>query len=234
MFKITALAFAALVTSNVNAQVPMTLWSSPAIINKMILDSEINRFIDNNNRYVESIGGKEQPKEAAPSPGATVVPMSSSNRMPAKLASHYPAPKRAEAERIFAEALSGYHKIENQFGIPRHDLAGAIAAFLVGSYMAYNDVDFPDANFKPLVAQMRRTLAHNAEFIQASNAEKQEMYERMAILGTTMALTREALKAQPNAQIASNMREAAKGYLEQFLKTDADKVRITSQGLVIR
>ena len=47
-----------------------------------------------------------------------------------------------------------------------------------------------------------------------------------------------ALKENPHAanamQIAVNMRQAAKGYLEQFLKTDADKVEITAQGLAIR
>jgi hypothetical protein len=164
----------------------------------------------------------------------TVIAMPKAPRVPAKLASNYPAQKRAEAERTFAEALSGYHEIENRFGIPRNDLAGAVAAFLAGSYMAYNDVDFPDDNFGPLVDQMRRAISTNPEFQQASNAEKQDMYENMAILGTFMALTREALKEKPNPQVASNMRQAAKGYLEQFLKTDADKVQITDQGLVIR
>ncbi|WP_308807466.1 DUF6683 family protein [Pseudoduganella buxea] len=43
--------------------------------------------------------------------------------------------------------LSGYHKIELQFGIPRNDVGGAVAAFPAGSYMAYRDVDFPDQNF---------------------------------------------------------------------------------------
>jgi hypothetical protein len=237
MLKFTALAVAALVSSNVNAQVPMTLWSSPALMNSMILNHQLNRFIADNDRYIEEARGKQSSAESPQSErrvASTVVTATSSLRVPAKLAAQYPQPRRAEAERVFAEALQGYRKLEGQFGIPRNDLAGAVAAFIAGSYMAYNDVDFPDEHFKPLVAQMRRTISGNAEFQQASNAEKQEMYENMAILGTFMALTREALKERPDPQLASNMRQAAKGNLEQFLKTDADKVRITSQGLVIR
>ena len=54
------------------------------------------------------------------------------------------------------------------------------------------------------------------------------MYEQMAILGTLMALTRDALKQQPNPELA------AKGYLESFLKTSADRVNLTAQGLELK
>ncbi|CAG1015425.1 hypothetical protein BURC_00953 [Burkholderiaceae bacterium] len=128
----------------------------------------------------------------------------------------------------------GYHKIETQFGIRENDVAGAVAAFIVGSYMSYRDVDFPDENFKPLVAQMRQAIGSDPAFAGASETEKRELYEQMAILGMFMATTQMALKEKPNAEVASNLRQAAKRYLEQFLKADADKIDITSQGLVIR
>jgi hypothetical protein len=137
-------------------------------------------------------------------------------------------------EGLFKELLAGYHKLEAQFGIPRNDVGGAVAAFLVGSYVAYRDVDVPDQNFLSLVNQMRQVLASNADFARASDAEKQQIYEQMAILGTYMALTRMALKQQPDAQVERNLRRAAKGYLEQFLKTDADRVQFTESGLVLR
>jgi hypothetical protein len=152
----------------------------------------------------------------------------------ARIASHYPEKARPNVERVFREMLTGYAKIERQFGIPKHDVAGSVAAFLAGSYMAYRNVDFPDEHFKPLVAQMRQIIGSNPDFAKASNAEKQEMHEQMAILGMFMATTQMALKEKPNAQIAANMRQAAQGYLEQFLKTDADRVQITAQGLVLK
>ncbi|CAG1015421.1 hypothetical protein BURC_00952 [Burkholderiaceae bacterium] len=100
--------------------------------------------------------------------------------------------------------------------------------------MAYRNVDFPDENFKPLVIQMRGIIANNPAFVNASPHARQELYEQMAILGMFMATTQMALKEKPNPEVASNMRQAAKGYLELFLKADADKIDITSQGLVIR
>lgn len=217
------------------AQVPMTVWSSPAITNTMILNHQLDRFIENNDRMIEEAYGKRSAQSSSSSVAAsTIVPTTARPGMPAKLASHYPAAQRAQVERTFAQVLDGYHQIESQFGIPRNDLAGAVAAFIAGSYMAYRDVDFPDEHFKPLVAQLRRTIAGNPEFQRASASEKQAMYEQMAILGTSLALTRDALKQQPNPQITTNIRQAGKGYLEQFLKTDADRVQITAKGLVIQ
>ena len=162
----------------------------------------------------------------ARAPGAAV--------MPSRLAANYPPASRVEAQRLFSELLDGYAKIEQQFDVPKYDVAASVAAFLAGSYMAYHNVDFPDENFKPLISQMRQVVVSNPDFLKATNAERQELYEQMAILGMFMATTQMALKEKPNPQIAANMRQAAKGYLEQFLKTDANNVEITPQGLVIR
>lgn len=238
LVSLAVLAAAAFTSLPATAQVPMTVWSSPALMNTAILNRSTYNFINNTERYKEGLGRGGDDASATSTSGtrmaSTVVSGAGKQNMPAKLAAHYPASQRQHVERTFSQVLDGYHQIESQFGIPRNDLAGAVAAFLVGSYMAYHDTDFPDEHFKPLVAQMRRTIAGNPEFQRASNAEKQEMYEQMAILGTSLALTRDALKQKPNAQIASNIRQAGKGYLEQFLKTDADRVQITSAGLVIR
>jgi hypothetical protein len=113
-------------------------------------------------------------------------------KVPALMAAHYPSASRQQAERVFLDLLSGYSKIERQFDIPKRDVAGSVAAFLAGSYMAYRNVDFPDEHFKPLVAQMRQIIGTNPDFAKASNAEKQEMYEQMAILGMFMATTQMA------------------------------------------
>jgi hypothetical protein len=179
---------------------------------------------------------------SAPSVGmswlSTTLASRGSANVAAKLAASYPAASRPEAEKVFREMLSKYGQIELQFGIPKYDLAGSVAAFLAGSYMAYHNTDFPDQNFKPLVNQMRGIIANNPEFARAGSVEKQEIYEQMAMLGMYMAGTQTALKKQPDhpqaARIKINMRQAAKGYLEQFLKTDADRVQITANGLVLK
>lgn len=165
---------------------------------------------------------------------STVLQQKASPILPGKLAAEYPAHIRKEAHHTFSELLVGYTKIEQQFKIPSSDVAGAVAAFIAGSYMAYRDVDFPDERFPPLVRQIRTVIQSQPEFAKATAIQKQEMYEQMAIIGMFMATTRMALQERPNPQLTANLRQAAKGYLEQFLKADADKVRITAQGLVIQ
>jgi len=154
--------------------------------------------------------------------------------MPARLAQHYPAQQRAQAQALFEDLLARYAQVERQFDIPRGDLPGAVAAFLAGSWMGLHNADFPDAQFRPVVEQMRSTLANNPQLQSAGDAERREMYEQMAILGMLMAGTQMGLKQKADPAIERNMRATARTYLEQFLKTDADRVQMTAAGLVLR
>ena len=169
---------------------------------------------------------------------STVFKPAGASRMPALLAEAYPAAARGQAEATFKQLLSGYRQIERQFDIPRNDVAGAVAALLAGSWMAYRNADFPDEHFAPLVRQMRGVIARNPDFAAADAQQKQELYEQLAILGMLTATTQMALKENPGTpdaqRVQANLREAGKGYLEQFLKTDADRVQLTAQGLELR
>lgn len=166
--------------------------------------------------------------------GSTVIAISSPPIMPAKLSAFYPAEKRAEVTKVFGEVLNMYHKIEANFGVPKYDLAAAIAAFLAGSWTAYHNQGFPDENFLPLVEQIRGIIASNPQLQKANVAEKQEMYEQMAIIGTFMAVTQQGLQQQPNSQITANMQQTAKGYLEQFLQVNVNNVVFTKEGMTIK
>jgi hypothetical protein len=171
---------------------------------------------------------------SAPVRSVTFTAAGRDTLVPSQLAKQYPAASRSQAEHLFKEMLTVYGKLEDQYGIPKRDLGGAIAAFLFGSYTAYRNTATPDAHFKVLVEQMRGIIAENPGITGASDEQKQELYEQMAILGTLMATTYLALQKQPNAQTAANMRKAGKEYLEQFLRTDAERVQITAAGLSVR
>ena len=158
---------------------------------------------------------------------------SSSTIAPSRLAQSAPPAGRAQAQAFFERTLETYHQIESRFGLPRNDLAGAVAAFVAGNYIAYRDEPFPDRYFKPLVQQIRGALESGAVLQGSSNADKQELYEHMAILGTYMALTREALQKQPDPQLLANMKHAARDYLQQGLKLDPERMQLTDQGLVV-
>ena len=165
----------------------------------------------------------------------TLAPPTGQPRAPHLLAERYPQAQRAKVEHAYFEALRTYGELEKKFGIPPNDVAGAVAAFIAGNYMAWRDVDFPDADFPPLVAQMREVLALNPAFMRSSSAEKRDMYEQLATIGSFMAITRMALKKQPSeGRVAANFRSAAKANLEQFLKTDVDRISLTHSGLLLR
>jgi hypothetical protein len=151
---------------------------------------------------------------------------------PAKLAKGYPQSTRPQAEKFFSQTLETYHGIESQFGLKRNDLAGALAAFVAGNYIAYRNEPFPDQQFKPLVEQLRGSLASTVGLQRASDTEKQELYESLAIVGTQMAVTREALQKKPDEKIAAKMKAAARGYLQQLLNIDPDRMRLTDHGLL--
>lgn len=150
------------------------------------------------------------------------------------LAQRYNADKRAQIANAYVQAFEGYQKIEAQFGIPKGDLAGGVAAFIAGNLIAYRNQDFPDQQFVPLVDQMRNVLSANPTVAHASANDRRQTYEQMAMVGMFMATAREALKRKPNPKAEAEIRQTARTNLEQFLKTDPDRLQITDSGLVIR
>jgi hypothetical protein len=170
----------------------------------------------------------------AGSAAALVVSLRGAGTASARLAAAYPEAQRAQARALFDDLLRRYGGIERQFGIPRGDLGGAVAAFLAGSWMGLHDADFPDAHFMPAVVQMRAMLAAQPALRDAPAAEQRTMYEQMAIVGMLMAGTQMALKQEPDARVRQQMQEAGRTYLRQFLGPDAERLRFTAQGIELR
>mgnify|MGYP001809835289 CR=1 FL=1 len=176
--------------------------------------------------------GRKAPA-AGPPREATVVPVAGPPQAPGLLARAYPAARRGEAERLFADLLQRYRTIEQRFDIPHRDLAGALAAFIAGNHMAFHGAPFPDAHFKPLVAQMRRLLAAQPGLARAPAAERQQAWEQLAILGMFMAGAQIAQQRQPDAQQAVRLREAGGANLQRLLAVAPDQVLIGPQGLAL-
>ena len=162
-----------------------------------------------------------------------LVSRNGGSEIPRKLAATYPAQIRQDAERLFSQLLDKYGELEKALGVPHGDLSGAVAAFITGAYMAYHDVQVPDAQFKTLVGQVRGMLGANPKFERFSELEKREFYDQMAIIGTYLAVAQLAQSQQPDARVAENMRKAAAGYLKQFLGVEPSRIRIDAAGLSI-
>jgi hypothetical protein len=153
--------------------------------------------------------------------------------MPARLAQAYPAAKRAEVERVFNTLLGLYPKVEQYYGWPHNDLAGAVTVFLVSSYQAARAANVEDPQVKTLVAQLRSVLAANAGIAQATDAAKQEMYEQMVILGMFTLGVQDALKKTPNPQIAANLKTSGTDYLRAFLGVEPENISIGASGMTM-
>lgn len=151
-----------------------------------------------------------------------------------KMADIYPSAFRAQAASTFSELLVGFKAIEQKLGLPSNDVANGVAAFLVGNVWALHGSAVPDDHFVALVKQMRQMIAATPAFASASDRDKQEAYEQLAILGMLMATTQMALDRQPDAQIAGKARQAASEYLQTFLDTPASRVQISATGLSLK
>jgi hypothetical protein len=151
----------------------------------------------------------------------------------AKLAAAYPTPNRQEAEGLFREMLALYGRVEEKYNIPKYDLAGAAAVFILSSHIAYSGVDQPPEMIAPLAAQLRSAMASNPEMAKLSNRDRQDMYEQFAIIGMFVEGTRYALQSQSNAKISANLKKAGGDYLRTFLKTDPANLRFSNKGVFI-
>ncbi len=155
----------------------------------------------------------------------------------ALLARSYPASARAEAERLFQQLLDVYPQVERRHGIPRHDLAGAVATFIAGAYTGYTGLEVEDEDFVAVVRQMREALGRKPGLAAVPARDKQAAYEQLVVLALLSLSTHEALAQQPRApgaaQIRANLRTASKGYLESLLGTDADRVRVNQAGVTL-
>ena len=203
-----------------------------APMSSFLANSYLTQQVVNDTSFHSSIELGDQP--AAGVADLTFKASSGSSSAAQAFSESYPQEHRAQARQVFEELLARYGQVEQQFGLQSRDLASAAAAFVAGSYMGYRNADFPDAHFRPLVEQMRAILSRSPEIAAASDAQKQDMYERLVVLGMFTAATQMALKSEPNATVAANMHDAAGEYLRQFLQTDPDRVTIGPEGLSVR
>jgi hypothetical protein len=224
---VTVCAFAAAAPARADTPFHIPVYTgTPLMISAGVVTQQtLNRSIASGSR------GTVARASSTRSPVSTRVDPEARSRVPALLAAELPAAGRDEAERAYRQMLEHHPELMRRLGVPADDVAAALATFVAGIHVAYHDVDFPDRRFGPLYRQMRDIIAAEPEFARASSAERRDLHARLAILGTFLALTREALKRQPDAQASSRLKSAAADYLRQFMKADAGGMRITDDGL---
>jgi hypothetical protein len=188
----------------------------------------------------QSGGGGSARRSTAGSPSvpariSTLAPASPQTSANARqLAQAMPTAQREQMAKVYLQSFDTWRQLERKLGLPANDVAGAVAAFIAGNYMAYRNVEVPDATYHRLVAQMRGALADSRGFARASPSDKRMLYEQMAMVGTFMAVARMSFQQKPNPAAEQNFRESAAANLEAALKVPADQVRITDNGLTLQ
>ena len=147
------------------------------------------------------------------------------------LVATYPKSQQKEIRASLKQLYDSFPQVARSVGIPTNDLSSGVAAVIAGAYMAYNNVSLNDDYMKPLADQFKAHLENSGFFDGMSNREKKSMYDQMVMVGMTLAVGQSLNQSNPNSQTTVQLREAGKQILEAILKVDADRVRITAQGI---
>jgi len=152
-------------------------------------------------------------------------------RNAADLAQHFPPQHRATMTKAFADRMDVWHQLEDKLGLPRNDVGGALAAFLVGNYMVMTNREVSDEEFGVVVEQLRRQPSLRTSLGAQTPSALRNLYEQSAMTGTFMALAYKSQQTnpQPVAQQA-NLRDAARENL-RTVGLDPDRVRIDARGI---
>jgi hypothetical protein len=153
----------------------------------------------------------------------------------AELAALYPGGSRDQLTQVFNESLASFEQVASRLGLPRDDVAAALAAFIVGNYIAmHGEALPPDAEFIALTRRLRASLAASPAFAQAAPRQKRQAYEQLAMMGMFMTTARLALMQTPNPQAETHFRNHAKANLEQLLKRPAGSLEIKGGRMTVR
>ena len=147
------------------------------------------------------------------------------------LVATYPKSQQKEIRASLKQLYDSFPQVAHSVGIPTNDLSSGVAAVIAGAYMAYNNVSLNDDYVKPMANQFKAHLENSGFFDGMSNREKKSMYDQMVMVGMTLAVGQSLNQSNPNSQTTAQLREAGKQILEAILKVDADRVRITAQGI---
>ena len=148
------------------------------------------------------------------------------------LSLHFPQDKRAQMEKIYVQSMDVYLKVEKKMGWTPRDLAGGIAAFVVGNYMILNDTDVPDEAFDAVARQFRAQPALQKLAASPDQDKVRDVFEQSAMIGTFMALAPMSQKQQAQSpDVQENMRKSAIESLQLVLRSDPGKLRIDTRGM---
>jgi hypothetical protein len=165
---------------------------------------------------------------------AMLLPPAAQSQGAIRLAAAHANPKaRAEALQLYTRCLMHYRSHVQKALKPteKRDDLGLAAAYFTMANLGAIDGREPDAERLPTVErQLRHLIALTRSWGQTSQAERQALFEQLALLGVLVNESRVQARTQGEAAQA-NVKRAARGYLQQLLGLEPELLVLGPEGL---
>lgn len=152
-----------------------------------------------------------------------------------QLSKVFPPAHQDRMRKAYLQSKDVFVQIEQRLGWPRNDVAGAMAAFIVGNYMVMRGVEVSDEHTQALAEQLASKPEMSVRLGAQTPQALRSLYEQCAMVGTFMALAQLSLKTtpQPAAQ-QQHLRDSARANLQLVLGRDPERLSLGPNGLVWR
>lgn len=213
---------------------------APMYTSDFFMQSAMNNMMYLNQSIInENVGGnknKTKSKTKITTKSTVVSQNQEANQTAHQMVSKFPAEYQAKMEQAFKESYKVYLQLEASVGIPKGDIAGAMAGFIVANYEVVqgDGTVVPKEGILAVTNQLRSSLSASSQFAQASMADKKTMYELMGTMAAFVALANHELKQHPNPEGEKNLKNMSNGLLESLLKTPVKNISINQDGMRIK
>lgn len=141
--------------------------------------------------------------------------------------------EQREYEQNFSKLLEYYESYVQERQWQLHDVAHAISYYIGASYYVYSGKDLDAQQAWGVYNNVSQVLTQNKVLQNLNDAQKQEMYEAMAIQGALPLLGYNISVEQGDKSGIAKFREDAKQNLEKLFGVSAAKLQLTAQGITI-
>lgn len=173
---------------------------------------------------------------AAPAvkPGATTFEPTADSVLPATLVQKVAktSEDRAKLEQTYSNYLNGYKISARRRGWAPNDVAPAMAEYVQINYAIGSGKPVTPTQAEAVHRQTRRALASNPKFQQMKDAQRQRLYEEMAMYSAMMAANYSKAREAGDTAKAQRMQQVARKNLENFFGVPLAKIRVTDEGAV--
>ncbi|CAN7158295.1 hypothetical protein LJR225_000225 [Phenylobacterium sp. LjRoot225] len=145
-----------------------------------------------------------------------------------------PADRRKEYQQGLERLLDAHRQAAARLGLPRNDVSGALAHFLIGNYQALSGVQLTEPQIRTVVKQVVGALIEDPTFARASDQERQDLFERLAIVGVLMDTLSLPEARRRDPALAAKAREQAQAYLREALGPSGDQLVLTDVGFAMK